>query len=60
LDSRTIRDSQVAIDDGALLADTQPRIKLTPVYNPNGLNPCEGITFSPELKRKALKLVSPE
>jgi hypothetical protein len=60
LDSRTIRDSQVTIDDGALLADSRPRNERASVYNPNGLSACEGITFSPEQKRRALKLVSPE
>jgi hypothetical protein len=60
LKSRTIRDSQVTVDDGALLADSQPQTQRPAIYSRNGLNTCEGIVFSPAQKRRAFKLISPD
>jgi hypothetical protein len=60
LNSRKIRDSHVMVDDGALLAESEPRTQRRAVYSPNGLNACEGIEFSPEQKCRAFRLVAPD
>ena len=60
MNSKTIRESEVIVDDGARLADAQPRTPRPAVYRSNGLSACEGIVFSPEQKRRAFKLASPD
>ena len=59
MESRTIGNSQIVVDDGALHAATVPRQERIPVYDPNGLHDCDGVTFSREQKRRALGLLRP-
>lgn len=59
MEAKTDRNSAIIFDDGAIHAEPLARKERMPVFDKNGLDPCDGVTFSPELKRKAWSLIRP-
>lgn len=59
LKAKTVRDSEVIVDDGALHAETVARKDRMPLFDKNGLEACKDVKFSMGHKNRAWSLIRP-
>ena len=59
MDAKTIRESAIVADDGAVHAETLSRKERMPLFDKNGLNACKDAKFSVAQKRQAWNLIRP-
>lgn len=59
METRSVPESAVVVDDGARHAETVEHAQRMPLFDPNGLAKCDKMKFSPEQKRRAFALMRP-